>query len=124
MKRLLKNASKVSGLTMVSRVFGLVRDQLFAAMIGAGFFADCFVIAFRIPNLLRDLFAEGALSNAFVPTLTKTIYQDSPKQGLVMVSKLKWDDYFLSSNAIIVLGILFAPQIVHMIAPGFSTVAD
>ncbi|MCB1198275.1 MAG: murein biosynthesis integral membrane protein MurJ [Deltaproteobacteria bacterium] len=122
MKRLLKNASKVSGLTMVSRVFGLVRDQLFAAMIGAGFFADCFVIAFRIPNLLRDLFAEGALSNAFVPTLTKTIYQDSPKQGLVMVSKLMGLIIFVVGT-IIVLGILFAPQIVHMIAPGFSAIA-
>src|SRR5512134_547261 len=58
----------VSAATMASRVLGLVRDQLFAILVGANRFSDAFVVAFRIPNLLRDLFAEGALSSAFVPT--------------------------------------------------------
>ncbi|MHC4831254.1 MAG: lipid II flippase MurJ, partial [Planctomycetota bacterium] len=53
---------------MVSRLLGLVRELVFAALLGAGMHADAFLIAFRIPNLLRDLFAEGALSAAFVPT--------------------------------------------------------
>ena len=57
----------LSGATMISRVLGLARDQLFAILIGANRFSDAFVVAFRIPNLLRDLFAEGALSSAFVP---------------------------------------------------------
>ena len=60
----------VSAATMFSRVLGLVREQMFAALLGASAFADAFVVAFRIPNLLRDLFAEGALSAAFVPTFT------------------------------------------------------
>jgi len=58
----------ISVATLASRVLGLVRDQLFAALVGANAFSDAFVAAFRIPNLLRDLFAEGALSSAFVPT--------------------------------------------------------
>src|SRR5512147_1008470 len=58
----------LSAATMTSRVLGLARDQLFAILVGANRFSDAFVVAFRIPNLLRDLFAEGALSSAFVPT--------------------------------------------------------
>src|SRR5262245_13939074 len=53
--------------TLVSRLLGLVREQVFAALLGAGFYGDAFTIAFRLPNLLRDLFAEGALSAAFQP---------------------------------------------------------
>ena len=57
----------LSAATMASRVLGLLREQLFAVLVGANRFSDAFVVAFRIPNLLRDLFAEGALSSAFVP---------------------------------------------------------
>ena len=57
----------LSAATMASRVLGLLRDQIFAILIGANRWSDAFVVAFRIPNLLRDLFAEGALSSAFVP---------------------------------------------------------
>src|SRR5512134_1756699 len=61
-------AAWLSAATMVSRVLGLVREQIFAIVLGANRYSDAFVVAFRIPNLLRDLFAEGALSSAFVPT--------------------------------------------------------
>src|SRR5512145_3512534 len=64
-------AAWISAATMASRVLGLARDQLFAILIGANRFSDAFVVAFRIPNLLRDLFAEGALSSAFVPTFAE-----------------------------------------------------
>jgi hypothetical protein len=60
--RIARAAGLVSSMTLVSRVLGLVREQVFAALLGAGFYSDAFRIAFRIPNLLRDLFAEGALS--------------------------------------------------------------
>ena len=63
-----RSAGRFGAATMLSRVLGLVREQMFAALLGAGHYADAFVVAFRIPNLLRDLFAEGALSAAFVPT--------------------------------------------------------
>ena len=67
---LLRAASSVSLLTLVSRITGLVRDQLIAAQFGAGALTDAFNVAFRLPNLLRRLFAEGAFSQAFVPILS------------------------------------------------------
>ncbi|HUK39757.1 MAG TPA: lipid II flippase MurJ, partial [Candidatus Acidoferrales bacterium] len=66
-----RNASIISLAVMASRVLGLIRDQVFAALFGAGLQYDAFLTAFRIPNLLRDLFAEGALSAAFVTTFTQ-----------------------------------------------------
>jgi putative peptidoglycan lipid II flippase len=119
---LAKQAGKIGGLTFVSRIFGLIRDQLFAALIGAGFFADAFVIAFRIPNLLRDLFAEGALSNAFVPTFTKTRMQESEKDAWQVV-RIVFAWILIIVGALTLLGIIFAPQIVGLIAPGFDDIA-
>ena len=58
---------------MTSRVLGLVREQLLAALFGAGNVMDAYVVAFRVPSLLRDLFAEGAMSAAFIPTFTRTL---------------------------------------------------
>lgn len=69
-----KTALWLSLATFVSRILGLLREQVFAALLGAGFFGDAFTIAFRLPNLLRDLFAEGALSAAFQPA-----FQDARK---------------------------------------------
>ena len=71
--RLASGARRLSALTMLSRLLGLVREQVFAVTLGAGAYSDAFLAAFRIPNLLRDLFAEGALSTAFVPTYVKTL---------------------------------------------------
>jgi putative peptidoglycan lipid II flippase len=109
----------ISAATMASRVLGLVRDQLFAVLVGANAFSDAFVAAFRIPNLLRDLFAEGALSSAFVPTFAD--YQrnrgaDSAwRLGNLVVGIL-----LVVVGAITLLGILLAPQIVSVVAPGFG----
>ena len=74
--RIARAAGLVSAMTLVSRVLGLVREVVFAALLGAGYHSDAFRIGFRIPNLLRDLFAEGALSAAFVPT-----YARAQKEG-------------------------------------------
>ncbi len=70
---LIRAVSTVGGLTMVSRVLGFVRDILMAAVLGAGWIADCFVIAFKLPNLMRRLFAEGAFSAAFVPIFSELL---------------------------------------------------
>src|SRR5437660_1497226 len=72
-RSLFRAAGLISAFTMLSRLLGLVREQVFAALLGAGFYADAFQVAFRIPNLLRDLFAEGALSAAFVPTYARAL---------------------------------------------------
>ena len=82
---LLKAASTVSLLTLVSRVTGLVREQIMAATFGASAVTDAFNVAFRIPNLLRRLFAEGAFSQAFVPMLAQVRQSrgDGPTRELV-----------------------------------------
>ncbi|MCB0327910.1 MAG: murein biosynthesis integral membrane protein MurJ [Bdellovibrionales bacterium] len=117
-----KHASKISFAIFGSRILGLIRDQIFAALIGAGFLADAYVIAFRIPNLLRDLFAEGSLTNAFVPTLTQVKENQSDQAAWELVRiTLAW--VLLLVGTLTLLGIFFAPQIVQWIAPGFVDVA-
>lgn len=118
---LAKDAGRIGGLTFLSRIFGLLRDQLFAALIGAGFFADAFIIAFRIPNLLRDLFAEGALSNAFVPTFTHTRIQESEENAWQVV-RIVFAWILIVVGTLTLLGIIFAPQLVQLIAPGFGDI--
>src|SRR5919201_3124232 len=68
---LARRAGATGAATLASRILGLVRDQILAALFGAGNEMDAFIVAFRIPNLVRDLFAEGAMSSAFVPTFTR-----------------------------------------------------
>src|SRR5438094_3231207 len=68
--RVARHAGTVGAATFLSRLLGLAREQVMASLFGAGFATDAFNVAFRIPNLLRDLFAEGAMSSAFVPTFT------------------------------------------------------
>src|SRR5436190_299111 len=70
---LARSAGMAGAATLASRVLGLARDQVLAALFGAGNEMDAFIVAFRIPNLVRDLFAEGAMSAAFVPTFTRQL---------------------------------------------------
>ena len=81
---LLRSASVISAATMTSRLLGLIRDQVLAYLFGAGNAMDAFYVGFRIPNLMRDLFAEGAMSAAFVPTFTKRL----TAEGRTQASKL------------------------------------
>src|SRR4051794_501951 len=75
MGNLLKSTRVVGGMTLISRVFGLIRDVVLARFFGAGMGVDVFIVAFRIPNFLRRLFAEGGFSQAFVPVLAE--YRES-----------------------------------------------
>ena len=70
---LVRATGTIGGLTLISRILGFARDVLFARYVGAGLASDCFLIAFRLPNLFRALFAEGAFSAAFVPMFARTI---------------------------------------------------
>jgi putative peptidoglycan lipid II flippase len=112
----------VSAATMLSRVLGLVRDQIFAALFGASMYADVFVAAFRIPNLLRDLFAEGVLSAAFVPTFAERLKSrgiaDAVRLANVVIGAV-----LIVVGAITLVGVLAAPWIVELLAPGFGEVA-
>ncbi len=113
-----RNAGIVSLAVMASRVLGLVRDQVFAALFGAGLQYDAFLTAFRVPNLFRDLLAEGALSAAFVTTFTQTL-QSQGKPAAVRLSHRVATLILLIITAISILAWLFTPQIVHGLAPGF-----
>jgi putative peptidoglycan lipid II flippase len=105
---------KVSAAVMASRVLGLVRDQIFAGMFGYGRLTDCFNIAFRIPNLLRDLFAEGALSQAFVTTFSKRIKETGPESAWPLAARMITIVAVLMS-ILTLLGIVFSPQLVHLL---------
>ena len=109
----------LSAATMTSRVLGLVRDQLFAALVGANRWSDAFVVAFRIPNLLRDLFAEGALSSAFVPTFAEAHAKRGRDDALRLANGLV-GLVLLVVGGIVLCGLLAAPVIVRLLAPGFG----
>ena len=113
-----KAAGLVSAMTLVSRVLGLVREQVFAALLGAGYHSDAFRIAFRIPNLLRDLFAEGALSAAFVPTYARARHDE--QQAAFRLANRVFSFVAVVLGALVVLGVLLAWPIVAGIAPGFD----
>jgi putative peptidoglycan lipid II flippase len=116
-----RNAGIISLAVMASRILGLVRDQVFAAFFGAGLLYDAFLTAFRIPNLLRDLFAEGALSAAFVTTFTQ-VQQIKGEQAAFRLSNRVATALMLLLSLICIIGWIFAPSIVYLLAPGFFEV--
>jgi putative peptidoglycan lipid II flippase len=119
-ERLNTKAAGIIGLAvMCSRVLGLIREQICAGLFGGGGAMDAFTAAFRIPNLLRDLFAEGALSTAFVTTFSKTIVRGGDGAAWRLANKVATMAAVVLS-IICVLGILFSTQLVAILAPGFS----
>src|SRR5256884_587116 len=119
-ERLNARAAGVVGLAVLcSRVLGLAREQIFAALFGGGRVMDAFTIAFRIPNLLRDLFGEGALSTAFVTVFTRTAALEGDAAAWRLANKVATLTAVCLS-AITVLGIITAPWLVAALAPGFD----
>jgi putative peptidoglycan lipid II flippase len=113
-------AAGIVGLAvMCSRLLGLVREQVFAAMLGGGLLLDAFTIAFRIPNLLRDLFAEGALSTAFVTVFSRTISREGDAAAFRLGNKVT-TLALITLSGITILGIIFAPWLISVLAPGFD----
>ncbi|HSN90231.1 MAG TPA: murein biosynthesis integral membrane protein MurJ [Anaeromyxobacteraceae bacterium] len=112
----------ISAATLASRVLGLVRDQVFAVLLGAGMVSDAFIAAFRIPNLLRDLFAEGALSSAFVPTFAD-VRRNRGEEAAWRLGNLVVGLLLAVVGALTLLGLLFAPAVVSLVAPGFEAEA-
>ncbi|MGQ0654739.1 MAG: murein biosynthesis integral membrane protein MurJ [Betaproteobacteria bacterium] len=115
---LLRALAAVSSLTMVSRVLGYVRDFLIARVFGAGLATDAFFVAFKIPNLLRRMFAEGAFSQAFVPVLAA--HKNTDPGGVKDLVDRVFTLLFLAVVATAALGMALAPVIVHLTAPGFA----
>ncbi|MDV7210394.1 murein biosynthesis integral membrane protein MurJ [Azotobacter beijerinckii] len=120
---LLKSLAAVSSITMLSRVLGFVRDTLVARIFGAGLATDAFFVAFKLPNLLRRIFAEGAFSQAFVPILAEYKTQqgeEATRTFIAYVSGL----LTLVLALVTLLGILAAPWIIWISAPGFTDTAE
>lgn len=121
-RRLAKSAGTLGGLTGISRVLGFVRDLIIAKAFGTGVSAEAFVISFKIPNLLRDMVGEGATNSAFVPVLTECRLKRNEDFWPLVVTLFLVMSVILM--ALSVLGIVFAPWIVRLIAPGFVHAAD
>uniref|UniRef100_A0A7C4GFG4 Probable lipid II flippase MurJ n=1 Tax=candidate division WOR-3 bacterium TaxID=2052148 RepID=A0A7C4GFG4_UNCW3 len=105
--------------TLVSRLLGLVRESVFAYLFGAGMATDAFNVAFRIPNFLRDVFAESALSAAFVPAFVDSLNREDRQRTWRFASSIA-TVLGLALLLIVVLGIIFAPQVVRVVALGFA----
>jgi putative peptidoglycan lipid II flippase len=112
-------AWQVSAAIMISRILGVGREVVLARYFGAGFFTDAFYVAYRIPNLLRDLFAEGALSAAFLPTFVRRLTQDGKQQAWLLANRVL-------SALLVILGILTlvfffgAKGFVYLLAAGYA----
>src|SRR5467141_1814144 len=111
-------ATGVVGIAILySRVLGLIREMVFAGLFGAGRNLDAFLMAFRLPNLLRDLFAEGALSTAFITTFSKKIAIEGDQSAWRLANKVATLTAVFMS-AVTLLGIVFAPQLVELLTWG------
>lgn len=120
---LLRALVTVSGMTLLSRILGFVRDFVVARAFGAGMVTDAFFVAFRLPNLLRRMFAEGAFSQAFVPILAESKNRQSPDETRRLVDHVA-SLLGLVVLAVTVLGIVFTPFIIYATAPGFASDPD
>ncbi len=120
-RSLARSAGVIGATTLTSRVLGLVREQVMAYFFGASNAVDAFNVAFRIPNLVRDLFAEGAMSAAFVPTFTRTVARDGRdaawRLGHSVVTAV-----LIATAIVVVLGIVFADPLVRLLAGDYALV--
>ncbi|MEE9591836.1 MAG: lipid II flippase MurJ, partial [Thermodesulfobacteriota bacterium] len=112
-------ASIVGSATLLSRVFGYIRDAVIAAMFGAGFHTDIFFVAFRIPNFFRRLVGEGALAASLVPVFTEEITTGTEERGKELASKI-FTIFSIIFLILTVLGIVFSGHLVRILAPGFA----
>jgi putative peptidoglycan lipid II flippase len=122
-KGLLGSSLIVASMTMLSRILGLVRDIVIATLFGAGSHADAFFVAFKIPNFLRRLFAEGAFNQAFVPVLAEMSQQDNKQLLKAMIGKVA-GSLLLVLSVITVVAIVAAPVLALVFAPGFAGDGD
>lgn len=120
---LLKSLATISSMTMISRVLGFARDAIVARVFGAGLATDAFFVAFKLPNLLRRIFAEGAFSQAFVPILAEYKSQQGEAATRIFVAYVS-GLLTLVLALVTILGMLAAPWVIMITAPGFADTAD
>jgi putative peptidoglycan lipid II flippase len=118
---LARSAASAGAATMTSRILGVVREQVLAALFGAGNAMDAYNVAYRIPNLVRDLFAEGAMSSAFVPTFTRHL-STAGKESAWRLANYVINGLIVITGILVLLGIVFAEPLVGMFAGAFRSV--
>lgn len=118
-KRIAGAAGIVAFGTLISRILGFIRDMILANLFGATVAADAFYVAFRIPNILRELFAEGSMSAAFIPVFTEYLSKKSRSEAKELASAA-FTTLFLLLCVVVAFGIFFSPQLIRAIAPGFA----
>ncbi|GAB0116179.1 murein biosynthesis integral membrane protein MurJ [Acidisoma sp. 7E03] len=116
---LLRRVATVGGYTMISRVLGFVREILTASALGAGATSDAFFVALRLPNLFRTLFAEGAFSAAFVPLFSGMIAKEGHEPAMRFAQDT-FSGLLTALTVFLILGEVFTPAILHVVAPGFD----
>jgi putative peptidoglycan lipid II flippase len=116
---MLRNILTVGSWTLASRVLGFARDMLIAATLGAGPMADAFFIALRLPNLFRRLFGEGAFNAAFVPAFTGTLTLEGPRRARELAERMS-TLMTLWLSLLVVLGMIFMPQVMSVLTPGLA----
>lgn len=119
-KSLVKSTSVVIAMTMISRIFGFLRDMVTAWLFGAGAGFDAFTVAFKIPNFMRRLFAEGSFAQAFVPVLSSYQKQKTEAEIRQFLNAMS-GTLGIVLLAVTIIGVVFAPIIVRLFAPGFAT---
>ncbi len=116
---MIKKILTVGGYTLLSRLTGFARDIMLAAILGAGPTADAFFVAFRLPNHFRAIFAEGAFNAAFIPAYARVRAQEGEKAAAVFGDRI-FTLLFASQVVLLALALLFTPQVIELLAPGFS----
>ncbi len=116
---MLKSLLSVSGFTLLSRLTGFAREIVMAYVIGAGAIMDAFAVALRLPNHFRAIFAEGAFSAAFVPTYTRLRTAEGPERADSFQGRML-TLLTIAAGGIVVLALLYTPQVIDLLAPGFS----
>src|SRR4030042_6580319 len=117
-KSIIKSASVLGLATLCSRLLGFIRDVVIARLFGVYVYAQAFVIAFRIPNLFRDLLGEGAANAAFVPVFSEYTIKHT-KEEFWELANVVLNLLLIILMSVMLLGIIFSPIIVRLIAPGF-----
>ena len=113
-----KAASLIGAATFSSRILGFIRDMVLARLFGATAAADAFFVAYRVPNLLRELFAEGSMSAAFIPVFTEYHTRRTTREAWELASAM-FTTLLTIVTLMMLLGIMAAPGIVWLLAPGF-----
>jgi putative peptidoglycan lipid II flippase len=121
--RLLRHIFTISGLTFLSRIFGLIRESLISHLIGANLVTDAFFVAFKFPNFFRRIFAEGAFNAAFVPLFSRKLMSEG-REGANLLAEQIFTIMLVFLSLFVLVVVAFTPAIIHLLAPGFATTPE